>query len=166
MALAAAVVLAAVVALAAAVAGQPSAENLRPVVAPQQAAVRLKLTVTTARPGDPIGLIVVNDTSSMVLYGLATTVERRHEGRWINAMRAVYPRNHVVPSIGFLVPPHGQGGPPPPRGRGLRDEIVLPDNLRPGRYRASKRVTVGDINRVTAGDIGETRLRATFRVRR
>ena len=145
-------------------AGQPSAENLHPVVAPQQAAVRLELTVTTARPGDRIGLIVVNDTSSMVLYGLWTDVERRHEGRWINARRAVYPRGRVVPAIGLGVPPHGQRG--PRRGRGLRDEIVLPDNLRPGRYRAIKRVTVGDIYRVTPGDIGKTRLRATFRVRR
>lgn len=57
-------------------------------------------------------------------------------------MRAVYGTKHPgVRYIALYALPHDRGGPGPASGL-VRDEIVLPDDLRPGWYRAVKQVTV------------------------
>lgn len=88
-------VIAILVAVAAAMAGHPVSSSTQ--VASTQVAstraeapVRLELTRKDVDPGDPVGLIVVNNTSRKVRYGTATRVQRNDNGRWVNAMRAVY----------------------------------------------------------------------------
>lgn len=146
-------VVGALVALAVALSGHASASHERAAVENQPEQVRLQLTRTEAQPGERIALIVVNDGDKQVRYGVATRFQRYHRGRWINAMRAVYGRKRpLVRLILLYAPPHGRGGP-----TGL-DAVVLPTDLRPGRYRAVKRVRIGPRRGV--------KLRAGFRVRR
>jgi hypothetical protein len=145
-----------IVAVAAALAGHPVSSTTQVASARAEAPVSLEVTRKDADPGESVGLIVVNDTPRKVRYGLDTRVQRNHSGRWVDAMKAVYGMKHPgTRSIALYAPPNGRGG-SGPVGGGLRDEIVLPKDLRPGRYRAVKRVTV--VGR------GARTVRATFNV--
>lgn len=100
-----------IVAVAAAVAGHPVSSGTQVASARAEAPVRLELTTTQARPGERVGLIVVNDTSRKVRYGLATRVQRKLDGRWASANGAVYGWRHLAfRGLGLAAPPHGQGG--------------------------------------------------------
>lgn len=68
----------------AAMAGHPVSSSTQVASTRAEAPVRLELTRKDVDPGDSVGLIVFNDTSRKVRYGLATRVQRHRNGRWVN----------------------------------------------------------------------------------
>jgi hypothetical protein len=88
--------------------------------------VVLSLDRTTPHAGETLELTVENHTRERLEYGLAYKLERRNDGRWvwINEDAAFALILKVV-------------GP----GRSEREDILLPDDLRPDRYRIVKSFT-------------------------
>ena len=102
----------------------------------------LELDRETAQPGDVLELTIDNRTPTRWEYGAAYRLERRTDDgwRWVNRDQAFILLLKVLE----------------PRAR-EREEIGLPDDLEPGRYRIVKSFTDP-----AAGE--ETRAKATFTV--
>jgi len=111
----------------------PAPEPPRP-----QRGVVLLLDRDTASPGQRLELTVENRTRTRLEYGLAYRLERRAgDGwRWIN-------RDAAFALILKIVEP----------GRREREEILLPDDLRRGRYRIVKSFTVATPRRQLRADV-------------
>lgn len=120
-----------------------------------ESAGRLVVQPASVEAGETIGIAVENVGDVPILYGLDDRVQRRADGKWVNATADVYGTHRAVPGIGLIVRPGGRAG--PDYGQ-VSDRIPLPRDLDPGTYRVVKAVSRDGRSR-------RTKLTATFRVR-
>ncbi len=100
--------------------------------------VVLSLDRETPHPGETLQLTVENRTRWRLEYGLAYRLERRTGlgWRWVN-------RDAAFALILLVVEP----------GKREREDIQLPDDLRPGRYRIVKSFTAPAVDRRLDADV-------------
>lgn len=106
-----------------------------------------------AHPGEDVGVVVVNNGTEPLHYGLDLRVQRRTSTGWENASEEIYGRaSSGARLIRITVGPGERSGPKP---EGLRHVVRLPADAEPGQYRILVQAT-GDGSGIT--------LEGTFRV--
>ena len=89
----------------------------------------LDLSTDTAAPGDKLRLTIENTTRTRFEFGVAYRLERRTDDRW----RWINRDSAFILILKFVEP-----------GGREREEIRLPPDLKPGRYRIVKGFSAGE----------------------
>lgn len=88
---------------------------------------------SVARPGQDVGVVVINEGESPLRYGLDLRLARQTPNGWEDATHDIYGMGSSgARAIQITVPPGGRSGPRP---AGLEHKVPLREDASPGRYR-------------------------------